>query len=80
MSWGKMRIRMQICLELKSLHVRTCKGAHRHWHADLFQNHFIFFSVFQYFLSVVRNSIPSGDSGQYSLSSISLAMHDVMVA
>ena len=26
------------------------------------------------------NSIPSGDSGQYSLSHISLAMHDVMVA
>ena len=76
MSWVKMRVRMLFRLELKSLHVRMCKGAHRQ--AD--QDHFIFFLFFKYFLSVVRNSIPSGDSGQYSLSSISLAMHDVMVA
>ena len=25
-SWGKMRVRMRICLELKSLHFQTCKG------------------------------------------------------
>ena len=36
--------------------------------------------LFLVFFSVVRNSIPFGDSGQYSLSSISLAMHDVMTA
>ena len=45
-----------------------------------FRDHFIFFFCFLCFLSVDRNSIPSGDSGQYSLSSISLSMHDVMAA
>ena len=49
MSWGKMCVQMQICLELKSLHVRTCKGAHRHRHADHFQDHFVFFLFFLVF-------------------------------
>ena len=39
--WGKMCVRMLICLELKSLHIPMCKGAHRH--ADHFQDHFIIF-------------------------------------
>ena len=76
-SCGKMLVRRLICLELKSLHIRMCKGAHQH--TDHFQDHFIFFLFFSIF-SLLRNSIPSGDSGQYSLSFISLAMHDVMVA
>ena len=43
-----------------------------------FRDHFILFFCFFSVFAIVRNSILSGDSGQYSLSSISLSMHDVM--
>ena len=46
MSWGKMRVRMRICLELKSLHVQTCTDVIEHRHADHFQDHFVFLLFF----------------------------------
>ena len=36
LSGGKMRVRMLISLELKSLHVRTCTDVIKHQHADHF--------------------------------------------
>ena len=43
LSWGKMRVPMLICLEVKSLHIRTCTDTIEHRHTDHFQDHFIFF-------------------------------------